>query len=604
MQKNHYQPIENYGVIGDLRTVALIGKNGSIDFLCFPNFDSPSIFAALLDSEKGGFFQISPIQENVESKQLYIPDTNILLTRFLYQDGIGEITDFMPIAAKREKNVLIRKVLNIKGQITYRMRFCPRFNYGRSSHKSKHLKNTLIFTSEGKDSQGLRLKSSVPLQLRHGDGFAEFTLKPGETAEFILENLQAEGNSFETDSKDFIENSFIQTLNYWKEWVAKSTYNGLWREMVMRSALVLKLLISNEYGSMVAAPTFSLPEKIGGSKNWDYRFSWIRDSAFTIHALMLLGYKKEAESFMEWVQSRCECFYNKSVLSPLYALDGKAKIHEIELDHFEGYRGSSPVRIGNSANKQLQLDIYGELIDSIYLYDKYVTLISHDTWLHLVSLIDWLQKNWTRNDCGIWEVRGKKEKFLDSRLMCWVAIDRAIKIAQKRSFPMPSSWIKTRDQIYQSIYRDFWNQKRKTFVQYKKASDVDASALLMPLIRFISPNDPQWISTLKCIEEDLVIDSLVYRYKPEEAVLFGLKEGEGTFSACSFWYIECLSRGGQLQKARLFFDKMLSYANHLGLYSEQLGMQGEHLGNFPQAFTHLALISAAYDLNKRLECDK
>ncbi len=595
-----YQPIENYGIIGDLRTTALVGIDGSIDFMCFPNFNSPSIFAALLDSQKGGFFQITPIEENIKKKQLYLPETNILLTRFLFEEGIGELRDFMPISTLCKRSFLVRKVSNIKGEITYRMQCCPRFNYANDAHKAKLKKNELLFISEGKDRLSLKLKSTIPLKIKKSDGFAEFTLKAGESAEFILEIVQQEESQLDIDTKEFAEQSFIETLNYWKAWSAKSTYNGRWREMVIRSALVLKLLISHEYGSIIAAPTFSLPEQIGGNKNWDYRFAWIRDAAFTIYALMLLGYHEEAEAFKRWIEKLCESLDEGKNLNPLYNFDCSQQFDEVELTHLEGYRESSPVRIGNAASSQLQIDIYGEFIDSIYLYDKYVFAISHDTWLCISKQVNWVQKNWKRKDSGIWETRGKLKQFLNSRFMSWVALDRAIKMGISNSYPFPSTWLKTRDQIYNSVFKDFWNEKLQTFVQSKNSNEVDASTLLMPLIRFIGHKDPKWLSTLKCIEDKLAIDCLVYRYKPENAKFFGSQGGEGNFSACSFWFIECLSRSGQLQKAQFYFDKMLSYANHLGLYSEQLGLQGEHLGNFPQAFTHLALISAAYDLNKRL----
>jgi len=600
MPQKEYQPIENYGVIGDLRTVALVGIDGSIDFMCFPNFDSPSIFAGLLDTQKGGFFQITTTVEDIKKKQLYLPETNILLTRFLSEEGIGEIRDFMPISTQCTRSLLVRKVTNIKGEITYRMQCSPRFNYARSSHKAKLRKNELIFQSEGKEKLCLRLVSSIPLQIKKGDAFAEFTLKAGESAEFILEIIKENEASLDIDAKEFAEKSFIHTLNYWKAWSAKCTYNGRWREMVIRSALVLKLLISQQFGSIVAAPTFSLPEKIEGNKNWDYRFAWIRDSAFTIYALMLLGYKEEAENFKGWIEKLCTKLGKQKNLSPLYNFDGRQKFNEIELSHLEGYKKSSPVRIGNAASEQLQIDIYGEFIDSIYLYDKYVSSISHDNWTGLSKQISWVQKNWKKKDSGIWETRGKPQQFLTSRFMCWVALDRAIRIGTKNSYPFPCTWIKTRDEIYNSIFKEFWNEKLQAFVQSKNSKEVDASTLLMPLIRFIGYQDPKWLSTLKRIEENLATDCLVYRYRPENSKLFGLNEGEGNFSACSFWFIECLSRAGELQKAQVYFDKMLSYANHLGLYSEQLGGHGEHLGNFPQAFTHLALISAAYDLNKRL----
>ncbi len=593
--KDTYQPIENYGIIGDLNTIALAGIDGSIDFMCLPDFDSPTIFGALLDRRNGGFFQISSCEENVKKKQLYIPETNILLTRFLYEDGIGEITDFMPLESFFKKNMLIRRVKSIKGKITYRMQCCPRFDYGQKSHKTKFNNNAIFFHSKGGFS--LKLLSSIPMEVRDGDGYAEFTLKAGETVDFIL---QKDDNDTISSLNDFVNAAFIHTLNFWKEWAGRLSYNGRWREMVSRSALTLKLLISEKHGAVIAAPTFGLPEKIGGNKNWDYRFVWIRDAAFTVHALLLIGYKKEAESFMRWIQSIFETLNRKTNIKPFYKIDGSNAEPAQLLTHFEGYRESAPVAIGNDAVNQLQLDNYGEFIDAIYLCDKYVSPISHDMWNYLVSQIGWLTKNWKRKDYSIWEERGKPQEFLYSRLMCWVAFDRMIKIGQSHSYPFPNSWIKERNTIFESIYKNFWSKEKGAFIQFKGSQNIDASSLLMPLIRFISPMDPMWLSSLEYIEKNLGNDCMVYRYSPSTSQLFGLKKGEGTFSACSFWYIECLSRSGQLQKAEIYFDKMLSYANHVGLYSEQLGFQGEHLGNFPQAFTHLSLISAAYDLNKRL----
>ena len=371
-------------------------------------------------------------------------------------------------------------------------------------------------------------------------------------------------------------------------------------EIVNRSALVLKLLTSSQHGSIVAAPTFSLPESIGFSRNWDYRYTWIRDASFTVYALLRLGYAKEASAFMNWVDKLCEDIKGRKQLGIMYSIDGTRQLEEKILKNFEGYKKSSPVRIGNDAYGQLQLDVYGELMDSVYLCNKYAEPISFDFWKNLEKQINWLSRNWNQPDEGIWEVRAGKKKFLYSRLMCWVAIDRAIKIAKARSFPLSEIWMKQRDKIYASIHSEFWDKGKKAFMQYKGAGTVDASSLLMPLVRFISPKDPRWLSTLKRIEEELVTDSLVYRYKPEVAAPDGLISREGTFSMCTFWYVECLSRSGQLEKARFYFEKMLGYANHLGLYSEQLGFEGEHLGNFPQAFTHLGLVSAAFNLNKQL----
>ena len=592
-----YQPIENYGIIGDLYTVALVGLNGSIDFMCFPNFDSPSVFARLLDDKKGGHYCIVPEFREMKTKQLYIPDTNVLLTRFLSQDGVGEITEFMPVGQTEEKKV-IRRVTTIRGEVKYRLSCCPRFNYGQDPHKVEQVSTKeVIFHSDGLH---LRLKANIPLQIKDGDVFAGFSLKAGEATEIVLETAENKSSGGD-DIADMVSGTLLRTVNFWKAWVARSAYNGRWRDVVNRSSLVLKLLSSNKFGSIIAAPTFGLPETIGGKRNWDYRYTWIRDASFTVYSLIRLGYSMEAGRFMKWVEEMCRDIKGQERLGIMYCIDGNRQLKEHALDKFEGYKGSKPVRIGNDAYGQLQLDIYGELMDSVYLYNKYREPISYDMWKNLEQQMDWLADNWDQPDDGIWEVRGGRQKFLFSRLASWVALDRAMKIAHARSFPRNGNWKEQRDKIYNSIFKDFWDEKKKAFVQYPGAQTVDASSLLMPLFRFISPKDPRWLSTLKQIEEELVTDSLVYRYRPEVAAPDGFVGREGTFSACTFWYVECLSRSGQLDKARFVFEKMLGYANHLGLYSEQLGFTGEQLGNFPQAFTHLGLISAALNLDQQFD---
>jgi GH15 family glucan-1,4-alpha-glucosidase len=592
-----YQPIENYGIIGDMNTVALVGLNGSIDFMCYPEFDSPSIFAALLDKRKGGFFRITPEMHDVKYKQIYLPDTNVLITRFLSQEGVAEITDFMPVEGFYTENCLIRRVKSIRGSIKFHMHCAPRFNYAQSGHRVLHQVNGLLFLGEGEERLGLKLQSSVALQIRNSDGYASFTLKPCENADFIFGRVSEK--SAHHNLEEVVDKSLFDTIRFWRRWISNSQYNGRWLEAVNRSALILKLMTSKKYGSIIASPTFGLPEHIGGDKNWDYRFIWIRDAAFSLYALIRLGFTREAGEFIRWMETLCPDVKRPGELSLMYSIRGAKHLHEIELNHLEGYRGSAPVRIGNAAYKQLQLDIYGELIDSIYLYNKYGEAISQDLWQQLTDQVNWLCDHWDQPDEGIWEVREGRQHFLYSRLMCWVAIDRMIRIARQRSFPMADRWRPERDRIYASIFHEFWNEKRQTFVQHKDSEAVDAAVLLMPLTRFIGPKDPRWLSTLKAIEDDLVSDSLVYRYKSPDMSKEKMFT-EGTFSLCSFWYVECLSRAGYLEKARYYLEKMLGYANHLGLYGEQLGLQGEHLGNFPQAFTHLGLISAAYNLNQNL----
>ncbi len=598
-----YQPIENYGIIGNLNTIALVGLNGSIDFMCFPDFDSPTIFAALLDDQKGGRFEIIPAFAQMKTKQLYLPDTNVLLTRFLSSEGLGEITDFMPVEENFDGQKLIRRITNIRGEVKYKMRCTPRFNYGKSEHSIEQESPTeIIFSEIGRNKLALRLISSVPIAIHERDGIAEFSLSAGQSADFLLEQVNIETNADynkESDLKNFVTESLFSTVNYWKDWVSQSNYKGRWMEIVNRSALVLKLLTS-KYGSIIAAPTFGLPESIGADRNWDYRYTWIRDASFTVYALMRLGYTKEAGAFMNWMEKLCEDIKGRNRLGIMYAINGTRQLKEKILYQFEGYKQSKPVRVGNDAYAQLQLDIYGELLDAVYLYNKYGEPISYDFWIDLKKQIDWLAENWNQPDEGIWEVRGGKKNFLYSRLQSWVALDRAIKIAEMRSFPLNENWKKERDIIFESIFSDFWDEEKQAFMQYSGSSTVDASTLLMPLVRFISPKDPRWLSTLSRIEKELVSDSLVYRYKPELAASDGFISHEGTFSICTFWYVECLSRSGQLEKARFYFEKMLGYANHLGLYSEQLGFEGEHIGNFPQAFTHMGLISAAFNLDQQL----
>lgn len=597
-----YQPIENYAVIGDLNTVALVGLNGSIDFMCFPDFDSPTIFAAILDTQKGGFFRLSPVAESstVKQKQMYLPDTNVLLTRFLQEDGIGELTDFMPVETMYIGKELIRSVTCVHGHLEFKMECCPRFDYGRSNHSIKRVnENEILFIEEVKPHTVLRLITSIPIQINDRDAVATFTLDTGDKATFMLEHV-TDDRSRAVDLKVFVEESLFGTINFWKDWVSKSHYNGRWMETVNRSALVLKLMTSDKYGSVVAAPTFGLPEEIGGVRNWDYRYTWIRDASFTIYTLLKLGYRKEARRFIDWIEKQCNDIEDAGSLRLMYTIDGRKELMETELHHLEGYKQSKPVRIGNGAHDQIQLDIYGELLDAIYLYDKHAEPISYELWLNISRQVHWVCDHWKLEDQGIWEVRGGKREFLYSRLMCWVAIDRAMKIAHRHSYPLPSRWQFERDEIFNCIHNEFWNSDLKCFVQYKGSETVDAATLLMPLVRFIGPKDPRWLSTLKRIEEKLVSDSLVYRYRTD-AAFDGLTGGEGTFSMCTFWYVECLAKSGQLNKARLYFEKMLGYANHVGLYAEQLGLQGEHLGNFPQAFTHLGLISAALSLDAQLD---
>lgn len=587
------QAIEDHGVVGDLRTAALVDLNGTIDFLCWPHFDSPSIFASLLDDKIGGSFQLAPVLDGARHRQLYLPDTNILLTRFLSEHGVAAISDFMPLGDAETTPRLVRRVKAIRKTIRFRMHCDPRLDYGRARHKARHRDDTIVF--EGADGTSLCLRSSVKLHIEQGAAVAEFDLEPGQSAHFILED-GACGPESAAAQPDYVQRAFKATSTYWHDWVARSTYHGRWRDVVSRSSLALKLLTSAEHGSMIAALTFGLPEEIGGTRNWDYRYAWLRDSAFTVYAFLRLGHADEARAFVQWL-ARIASEGDDRQLKVMYGIDGNTDLDETELDHLAGYQGSTPVRIGNAAHEQLQLDIYGELMDAMYLSDKYAEQITWQSWQAIALRLEWLTKNWHRPDEGIWEIRGERREFLHSRLMSWVAFDRAIRLARKRGLPGPLvEWAQTRDKIYTDIHENFWNEERQSFVQSKHCTELDASCLLMPLVRFISPTDPRWRSTLKAVGERLVDDSLVHRYTTGD----GLEGSEGTFSMCSFWYVECLARAGDLKQARFLFEKMVGYSNHLGLFAEELGRSGQHLGNFPQAFTHLSLISAAYYLDQAL----
>jgi len=593
-----YQPIENYGVIGDLHTVALVASNGSIDLMSFPSFDSPTVFAALLDDAKGGRFRIAPAHQDGKSKQMYLPDTNVLMTRYLSGHSVAEVIDFMPVEEVGQAHDLVRLVKTVRGEVTYRMECMPRFDYARRGHKCDVVSaHEVLFRSDG---LALRLRSSVPIRVVNGDAIAELTLRANESASFVLEEA-VEGSAPSSSLTAFCERAFADTVAFWRRWLGGCAYRGRWQDMVNRSALALKLLTSQPHGSIVAAPTFGLPEQIGGVRNWDYRYTWIRDSSFALYALLRLGFTGEARAFMGWLVARCKELNPDGSLQIMYGIDGRHDLTESTLSHLEGYRKSSPVRIGNGAYDQLQLDIYGELMDSIYLYDKYCEPVSYELWHYLARFVEWVRAHWQEKDEGIWEVRGGKQEFLYSRLMCWVAIDRGVRLAHKRSLPADlASWIRTRNEIYHEIHQKFWDPDRGVFTQSKGSRCLDAACLLMPLMRFIGPTDPRWLSTLDAIGQELVDDTLVYRYRVGTAASDGLIGEEGTFSMCSFWYVECLTRAGRIDDARLAFEKMLGYANHLGLYAEELGPEGEQLGNFPQAFTHLGLISAAFQLDRAL----
>ncbi|HLG77642.1 MAG TPA: glycoside hydrolase family 15 protein [Ktedonobacteraceae bacterium] len=593
-----YLPIEDYGIIGDLHTVALVGKNGSIDWYCIPAFDAPSVFGALLDAEKGGSFQIE-LQDmsGVSRKQMYLPDTNILVTRFLTENGVGEVTDFMPVQTETrqvDRHGIIRAVHVVNGTLSFHMTCRPAFNYARDPHTVQLSEDGALFRSA---SLNLGLFSTVPLQ-EDGRGVqATFTLTDDQWAYFLLEST---GEQEIHPQYSRYQKVLADTKDYWRTWIKQCRYQGRWREMVHRSALTLKLLTYAPTGAVVAAPTTSLPEGIGGERNWDYRFTWLRDAGLTLQSLSLLGFEEEANAFTDWVLARFLQFAPDKPVQPMYTIHGDSEMPEIILDHLDGYRQSRPVRIGNGAAKQVQMDVFGELFDALSLLMEHRG-VYYRGWAQTSRIMDWLSKNWQSLDKGIWEVRGGDRAFVHSRVMCWVAFDRALRIVQHQGLPAPiERWRNARDAIYREIMENGWNEQKQSFIQYYGSDAIDASASLISLTGFAAPTDPRMLKTLDRIQKELTHGPHVYRYRVDAAADDGLQGTEGTFSICSFWFVEALTRARRLEEARDYLEQMLTYANHLGLYSEEVGSTGEALGNFPQAFTHLALIRACYFLNEAL----
>ncbi|MET0506017.1 MAG: glycoside hydrolase family 15 protein [Luteibacter sp.] len=585
--------IGEHGVIGNLDTTALVASDGTIDFMCWPHMDSPTVFAGLLDPDKGGEFTVTPDLPDARTMQLYVPETNILMTRWMAEAGSVELTDFMPHPATdpRVPASVLRCIRVPRGKVRVRVRCRPRLDYARRVPEVEEYGDTVVFHD---GPQSLRLASTIPLMVEDGEGaaHAEFELNPGEEVWFVLCDEAH-------DPWDVAEcaAALRDTADAWRRWTRRSTYRGRWRERVDRSALVLKLLTSHRHGSVAAAATFGLPEATGQARNWDYRATWIRDASFTVYAFMRLGYIEEAEHFRRWSEKRILDLGEHSALRIMYAIDGSDAADEDVLDHLAGYAESRPVRIGNAARTQTQLDIFGELMDSLYLANKYGRAISHTGWQHVTRMVDHVCAHWREPDEGIWEIRDAKREFLHSRLMCWVALDRAVRLASKRSLPGPIvDWIAERDRIAEDIWANFRHPEHGYFVQAKGSTDLDASLLMMPLVRFVSATDPVWLDTLDAIRDQLTDDGMVFRYRNGD----GLDGGEGAFTTCTFWYVECLARAGRLHEAREIMARGVLYSNHLGLFSEELSLRAEPLGNFPQALTHLAFISAAFYLDRQL----
>jgi GH15 family glucan-1,4-alpha-glucosidase len=596
-----YPPIADHALIGDLQTAALVSTDATIDWFCYPRFDSPSIFASLLDASRGGSFKITPVKHRYGTKQMYFPESAVTITRFFSETGVAEVVDFMPIASPETPSRchrIVRVLRGIRGTVTLRLTCAPRFDYARQQH-------TLELTPEGAifmcPEDKLTVHGMPNAETDGTDVSSTLEIRAGDRVAVVLETEAPTAPRAISRSEAW--ELFDSTVKFWRNWLRGSKYRGRWREMVERSAITLKLMTYAPTGAMVAAPTAALPECLGGQRNWDYRYTWVRDASFSIAALVSLGMFDEARAFAAWLRQRVEqhAGNGSGPLQIMYRVDGTSDLEEFQLDHLEGYRGSRPVRIGNGAADQLQLDIYGEALNAIYLAETMMPTMSHAGWQAVRRVVDWLCENWDQPDEGIWETRGGRRNFVYGRMMAWVALDRAVRLAQTTGRPAAvDQWIRSRDEVYRQTMDSGWNPEIKAFVQYHGASVLDASLLMTPLTGFATAIDPLWLATLDAIESQLVSDSLVYRYNPS-ASPDGLPGDEGTFTICSFWYVDALARTGRLDQAQYAFEKILTYANHVGLFAEEIDRCGRQLGNFPQAFSHLALITTAVQLDRLLD---
>lgn len=626
-QDRAYPLIEDHAVIGNMKTIALVTKDGEINFFCFPRFDSPAIFCSLLDSNKGGYMKLvlakKEKQKVTVSKQFYVEESNILATRFHTDESLVEMTDYMPVRRgtvedRSNMNGIVRRITCKSGDCVQMKLVCkPTFDFAQTQVLPSRIDENTIEWKYSKDP--LVLKSNYPLKInKRGEVSCLLCVKAGDEITFVL---QPKSSQIELNDE---ENYFVETLEYWREWLSKCTYSGRWRELLLRSALVLKLLTYEETGAILAAATTSLPESelqfhhddqdLKNARNWDYRYTWIRDASFTMYSLIKIGLYEEAAHFVDFMEKICEKHlkHGEELFLPImFSICPDQEVPPETILDLDGYRGAKPVRIGNAAATQYQLDIFGEFLDALDLYNRLISPISYDFWKPICRMLEYLEKHWQDKDEGIWEVRGGRRNFTYSKIMCWVAFDRALKLAQKQSLPLDPQtevrWKTERNKIYNYVNEKAWCEKRQAYVQYIPDEDesvedvqLDASVLKMPLVGFMAANDPRILSTLKAIEDALSRNGLIKRYETDE-----LDGEEGSFTICTLWFVEALSRAGRfhpdmLFHARSILDNLILYANHVGLLSEEISKNGTLLGNFPQAFSHLALIAAIVNLNKML----
>ncbi len=587
-----YKPISDYGLIGDMHSAALVGLDGSIDWLCFPRFDSPSVFAAILDDGKGGRFRLAPTT-TYRSEQRYQRDTNILSTTFTSDDGQVEVLDFMPIGkdAKTSDHVVLRIVRGLNGSMELECLFEPRLDYARGSTRLRSAAGGVIAEN---DEARLALTSPVELKIEDETASAIFPVHAGDELAFMLQ-WAAEQPPSTTAWKEQVE----FTAREWQDVARSIGYEGRWRDELVRSVLALHLLLYMPTGALVAAPTTSLPEWIGGKRNWDYRYCWIRDSAFVLDAFARLGHTGEGARFMEWLA--CFCKSCTEHLQALYGVEYEEDLPETVLDHLEGYRRSQPIRIGNAADKQLQMDIFGEFMIACSSFHRAGGTINDEMWSTIESFAQAVIDNWRRPDRGIWEVRGRRRHFVHSKVMCWLALDRSIAIGEATARGTDlARWRRTRDAIHSEVLRRGWNEERRSFVQYYGADHTDAALFMLPMAGFLPADDPRMRSTAKRIREELDAEGMLQRY-PTERTDDGVGGPEGVLTMCTLWLAGYLTSVGDLDDAQALFERILGYGNHLGLFSEMVDPRtGDALGNFPQAFTHVSLIHTIRNLDLAL----
>jgi GH15 family glucan-1,4-alpha-glucosidase len=592
MRNGGYEPLRDYAAVGDGRTVALVARDGSIDWLCLPDLDSASVFAAVLDAEHGGSFRLAPAGRFTTERR-YVPETNVLETTFLAREGTVRVTDAMllpgnGLAPERE---LARRVEGLSGRVPMHWRVEPRFAYGSRSPKLSRRGATPVAT-DGRQALAVSTWAVGEPAVDSSSISGEFISRQGDAGLLVLGGAYQEPLVF--PSRADVESRLKATVAFWRDWASDRAYAGPWREAVIRSALALKLLIHAPSGAIAAAPTASLPEQIGGERNWDYRFCWVRDSAFTLDALMQLGCPREGDAFFWWLLHASQLTHPR--LRVLYRLDGGDRAPETSLA-LSGYRDSQPVRVGNGAVEQRQLDIYGDLMQTAWLYGSAANGLDPETGRRLAEIADLVCEIWRQPDCGIWEVRSEPRHFTHSKMMCWVALDRAVRMADVGWLPQSHTarWRAEAGRIRDFVETRCWSDDLGSYVRSAESRELDASVLLGALMDYPAAHDPQMTTTIDALRRQLGRGSLLYRYSGED----GLRGGEGAFLCCSFFLVDALARAGRVHEAAETMGELIGLANDVGLYAEQIDSEtGAFLGNTPQGLVHLSLINAAVSLDK------